>query len=87
MNGKKAKKLRKKANTYIHKYVKERVLTEDLTKDMDYGTIIGVLPYRTYFRKGWTLYNGVFTRRWFYRLMKKNPNLDYNEVIPFGTGS
>ena len=85
MNSKTAKKLRKKADGFILQYIKERILDESLTKGMDDGTIMGVLPERILYRKGFTVFNGVFTKRWFKLTVKKHPDWNYNQVIESAT--
>lgn len=79
MNGKKAKALRRKAEDIIISFVKDKVLDQSLTKGLDRGRLIAVVPYRIHMREDFTKSNGIGTQRFFYRLVKKYPWVTYQD--------
>ena len=81
MNGKKAKQLRMKAKDLACQFVKDRVLSEDLTKGRDCDSIIGTLPTRMFIKKQMQMETAIGTRRWFVQQVKKNPNVTYEQLI------
>lgn len=81
MRGKKAKALRRKAKELTYQYVCERVLPPDLTKEEEYDTIVGVIPYRTYFMRRGVIKLGLTSRRWIEKQLKRNPSMTYEELL------
>lgn len=80
MRGVKAKKLRKRAKSYMCQYMRD-LLVESLTGEENCDTLIASLPVNMKVMKRKTLYNGVATQRWWYRMVKKHPDIWYNDMI------
>lgn len=81
MNSKRAKLLRKKAGALMVDFVKDKVLSKDLTDGLKYDKIIAQLPERVYMRNRKTLGVGVATQRWFIKKVKKNPGITYKQIL------
>lgn len=81
MNGKKAKHLRRKAEGLMCEFIKDRVLTPELTEGKDCGSLLVALPERAYYWKGFTRYLGVGSKGWFRKQVKKNPTVTYDDLM------
>jgi hypothetical protein len=86
MNAKQAKKLRKAARLMVSEYLVEYLLTsEQLGEAFENGytmdTLYTLVPDRMLLgQAGDPQTQGLGTRRWFYRKLKKNPDTNYNEL-------
>lgn len=72
MNGKKAKRIRRETNKKIVEHVKTNILEQDQWEGRSDKELLAVVPYRSYFRKQFSYYNGITTKRWFYLQAKRN---------------
>lgn len=89
MNLKEAKRLRRRAKEIACQYVKDRVLDAELTKGESCATLVSVLPQRMYLNKPGTrsAYNAVGTQRFFNRMVKKNPEITYEQIMEYIYGT
>lgn len=83
MNGKKAKHLRRKANALAYLFAQDKIFDEETLEKYDYKQVINAVPYRILVMQGFTKVNCVGTRRWFYKQVKKNPNVNYGELMEY----
>lgn len=77
MNLKKAKLLRKKAKQLACEFVKDKVLSSDLTEGVDCSKLIHSLPLRTTIMSHTGHKVAVGTMRWWIKQAKKHPNSNY----------
>lgn len=80
MNGKKAKRIRSKAKELMCQFIKEKILSPELTEGKDCDSLLVALPERSYYWKGFTRHLGVGSKGWFKRQVKKNPSVTYGEL-------
>ena len=87
MNGKQAKRLRRKSKEFCCQFVKDRVLPPDLTEGVKCATLLSVVPVRVHRRdiRGWPIMAGTY--RYFILEVKKNPEVTYEEIIESIYGS
>lgn len=83
MNQKKAKSLRRKTYNLVIQFVIDRVLPPEEVERVANNEIQlrKAIPTTMYFRQGRTVKNGVLTHRWFYKQVKKNPEITYEQIL------
>jgi hypothetical protein len=86
LNLKEAKRLRKKARTYMNKYVEEYVLTTEEAAKKNYNKLYKSLPRKMHVAHAGTTKNGVLTQRWWYRMVKNNPDWSYTWMVGIAYG-
>ena len=80
MNRKRAKALKQKSYNLVIDYVKDRLLTPEQTEGYSDKDLLRAVPTHAYFRLARTLRVGILSQRWFYKQVKKNPEVTYNEL-------
>lgn len=83
MNEKTAKRLRREAKQLMLEYVKARVLSPEQCEGESDERLISTLPERMLLQKDRTKTQAFGTKRFFVRILKKYPNITYQELDDF----
>lgn len=81
MNQKKAKALRKQSKRYAIQFVKDYILDVSIWEVESDKRLLSVVPERMLYFNGTQRFLGLGTQRWFYKQVKKNPEITYEQII------
>lgn len=80
MNGKQAKRLRKRAKELMLEFVHERVLSPEQCEGRTKAELISTLPERMLIMKDGVRKQAFGTQRFFNRIVKSYPKVTYREL-------
>ena len=81
MNGKRSKALRRQSYNLVITYVKDRLLTPDQYEGATDKELLKAVPDLANLRQAGQVKNGILSKRWFYKQVKKNPEVSYEELL------
>lgn len=81
MNLKMAKALRGRAEELMAQWVRDKILSPEQTEGRSNKQLLAAIPPRIHFRDNFRRFNGVGTQRWFYRIVKKQPEISYEQIL------
>tara|TARA_R100000664_G_scaffold10073_1_gene16718 strand:+ start:7258 stop:7518 length:261 start_codon:yes stop_codon:yes gene_type:complete len=81
MNGKKAKNLRRKSKELLIEWLKTMVPDGEDTNKITIKNLNQFLPEQTHIYANNKLMLSAYSLRWFYKKVKKNPNITLQEIL------
>jgi len=80
MNGKKSKKLRRQSETLLIEWLRTMIPEGEDTSKINKKNLHEFLPEQTHIFANNKLMLSAYSLRWFYKLIKRNPNLKIKDL-------
>jgi len=80
MSGKRAKQVRRRGRELLIEWIRTMVPEEGEQTPIDKSNIDNFLPQQTHFFAGGQLRQSAYTLKWFYKKVKRNPNVTLENI-------
>ena len=81
MNGKKAKKLRRRSKELLIEWLKTMVPEGEDSEKITVNNLNNFLPTQTHVYANNKMMVSVYSLRWFYKQVKKNPDITLKDIL------